>query len=74
MLLDQQPWAALWPIYDLTVFLHVALADLEKRLVQRWMDHGPDPIAVRKRVLDNDLENAKLVESHSVVADFTLTE
>lgn len=73
-LLDQSPWAALRPIYDLTVFLHVPLADLEKRLVQRWKDYGLDPIAARKRVLDNDLENAKPVESLSVVADFTLTE
>jgi pantothenate kinase len=38
--LDQQPWAALRPIYDLTVFLHVLLAGLEKRLVQRWMGYG----------------------------------
>ncbi|MES2434017.1 MAG: nucleoside triphosphate hydrolase [Pseudomonadota bacterium] len=74
LLLDQQPWAALRPIYDLTVFLSVPVAELETRLVRRWIDHGLDPIAARKRAQDNDLENAKLVEGHSTAADFTLTE
>ncbi|MEO5615125.1 MAG: nucleoside/nucleotide kinase family protein [Cypionkella sp.] len=74
LLLDQHPWAALRPVYDLTVFLRVPLADLEKRLVQRWIDYGFDPVAARKRALENDLENAKLVESLSAIADFTLTE
>jgi pantothenate kinase len=74
LLLDQHPWAQLRPSYDLTVFLSVPLATLEKRLVQRWIDHGLDLAAAEKRASDNDLENAKLIMSQSVAADVTLTE
>jgi pantothenate kinase len=74
LLLDQQPWAMLRPVYDLSVFLSVPVPELEKRLVQRWIDHGLNPAAARKRAQDNDLENAKLIADHSVPADFILTE
>ena len=74
LLLDQHPWTRLRPAYDLTVFLKVPVPELEKRLVQRWIDHGLDPSAALRRARDNDLENAKLIEGHSVAADVTLTE
>lgn len=74
LLLDQHPWTALRPFFDLTVFLRVPVAELERRLVQRWIDHGLDPAAARKRAHENDLENATLIEGHSAPADFTLTD
>lgn len=74
LLLDKHPWTALRPTFDLTVFVRVPLDELERRLVQRWIDHGFDPAAAQRRAHDNDLENAKLIESHSAAADFTLTE
>lgn len=74
LLLDQQPWAQLRPLYDLTIFLSVAMPELERRLVRRWTEHGLDPAAARKRARDNDLENAKLIVEHSLAADVTLTE
>ncbi len=74
LLLDQAPWTALGQSFDLTVFLRVPLAELERRLVQRWIHHGLDPAAALQRAQTNDLENARLVESSSLPADVTLTE
>lgn len=74
LLLDQQPWAQLRPLYDLTAFLSVAMPELERRLVRRWLDHGLDPEAARKKARENDLENAKLIVGHSLAADVILTE
>jgi pantothenate kinase len=74
LLLDQPPWTALRPLFDMTVFLSVTLDVLETRLVQRWIDHGLTPDAACARARDNDLANAKLVLTHSTAADLTLTE
>ena len=74
LLLNQPPWTLLRPFFGLGVFLSVPVAELERRLVQRWIDHGLDPAAARIRANDNDLENAKLIAGHSAPADFTLTE
>ncbi|MGH6759966.1 MAG: nucleoside triphosphate hydrolase [Phyllobacterium sp.] len=72
LLLDESPWNRLAPLFDLTIFLHVARGELERRLVQRWLDHGHDHDAARKRALSNDLPNAERVISRSVTADWSL--
>ena len=43
LLLDIQPWSALRALFDLTVYLDVPEAELLRRLVQRWLDHGLPP-------------------------------
>jgi pantothenate kinase len=69
LLLDQAPWDRLAGLFDLTVMLDVAEADLERRLVQRWLDHGLDPQAARTRAMGNDLPNARTVRQGSRAAD-----
>ena len=43
LLLDEEPWPRLAPLFDYTIFLDVPREELERRLVQRWLDHGRTP-------------------------------
>ena len=72
LLLESAPWSEARPIYDLTLSLDVAEAELERRLIQRWIDHGHDPQAAKDRALFNDIPNARRVLQDSVPADLTL--
>jgi pantothenate kinase len=40
LLLDEQPWSKLRPLFDFAVFIDVPRDELERRLLQRWVDHG----------------------------------
>ena len=40
LLLDEAPWSGLRPLFDFTIFLEVPRGELERRLLQRWRDHG----------------------------------
>ena len=72
LLLDQEPWPALRPFFDLTVFLQVEPDVLEERLIRRWTDRGAEFAAARDRALSNDMPNARLVTEKSVPADLML--
>ena len=74
LLLDQQPWSGLRPIFDLTIRLDVPRAELERRLLTRWLDQGMTPPEAKAKAFGNDLPNADLVLAHSQVADITLTQ
>lgn len=69
LLLDRPGWRDLRRHFDLTVFLDVPEEELERRLIQRWLDHGLDPDAARARALSNDIPNARLVVAESVDGD-----
>ncbi|MEM9357156.1 MAG: nucleoside/nucleotide kinase family protein [Pseudomonadota bacterium] len=69
LLLKHAPWAACHDAYDVTVYLDVAIAELERRLVERWLSHGYDRNAAQKKAQDNDIPNARLVLEQSVSAD-----
>lgn len=73
LLLDQDPWTRLAPFFDMTIFLDVPLTELERRLIQRWLDHGHTPDAARERALSNDIPNAELVVSASREANYVVT-
>jgi len=72
LLLDAPPWSTL--AFDRTVFLSVPEAELRRRLVGRWLDHGLDPGAALRRAEGNDLPNAALVMARSRPADVVLGE
>ena len=70
LLLNQPPWDGLAAQFDLTVFLEVPLAELERRLKARWSDlKGDDLIA---KLEGNDLPNARLVATQSKPADLVV--
>lgn len=72
LLLDQPIWRELKQYWDLCVFLDVPIQELERRLIQRWLDHGLDQHAAEARARGNDLVNAQLVCEHSLQADVTI--
>lgn len=72
LLVDRPPWDRLAGLFDLTIFLDVPHAELERRLVQRWLDHGHTPAAARRRALANDVPNADFVVAFSRPADVRL--
>jgi len=74
LLLRQAPWSALNALFAVTVFLSPGLGILEDRLRQRWIDHGLDPEAARRRARQNDLVNARLVMEQSAPADLLLDQ
>lgn len=73
LLLSRSPWNQLASLFDLTLFIDIPLPVLERRLVQRWLDHGHDEPSARQKASDNDIHNAHTVQKGSVLADITIT-
>ena len=69
LLLDRAPWSELAPLFDLTIFIDVPMAELERRMLARWSDLGRSEEAARAWVEGNDLPNARLVIEGSRQAD-----
>lgn len=74
LLLDRAPWSDLAPLYDLTVFLEVPEAELQRRLINRWLGLGFDAQTARDKALGNDIPNARLVAGTSRPADITIRQ
>ena len=72
LLLDEEPWSRLAPLLDFTVFLNVPRDELERRLVQRWLDHGRTPEDGRNWVNSNDLPNVDRVLARCRKADLVV--
>ena len=72
LLLDEQPWTQLGPLFHLTIWLDVPLEELERRLIRRWLKHGFAGGAARQKALSNDIPNAQRVASGSRPADFVI--
>lgn len=73
LLLDEEPWRALAPLFDLTVWLDVPLATIEERIIRRWTGQGLDMTQAAHRLASNDLPNAQLVQANSRAADVSIT-
>ena len=73
LLLDESPWYGLGPLFDLSVWLEVPSAELEKRLVQRWLDRGETAEAARRRAFSNDMPNAERIIASQRQADVTIS-
>ena len=74
LLYDAPLWRALAAYWTFSIALTPSRALLQKRLVQRWLDHGMSAKDARLRAEANDLKNADLVLRHLLPADLTLTE
>ena len=74
LLLDEEPWSRLRPLFDFSVFISVSRDELERRLIRRWLDHGFDMDYAKNWVASNDLLNIDEVIAKSARADLTLTQ
>ena len=72
LLLDETPWNRLRPLFDYSIYLKVPVEELEKRLIQRWLDHGFDMAYATNWIASNDLLNIKEVIAKSSGADLTI--
>jgi len=72
LLLDEDPWRRLSGLFDWRVFLDVPRAELARRLVQRWVDHGLSPQAARERAFGNDMANAERVFARRLEPDVVI--
>lgn len=74
LLLDEEPWSRLAPLFDFTIFLDVPRDELERRLIQRWLDHGRTPEDGRNWVNSNDLPNVDRVLARRRKADLVVPQ
>lgn len=72
LLLDRPEWHDLARLWDVTVFLSVPRAELERRLVARWRQHGWDDDVARAWIDGNDLPNISTVLTESRAADYVI--
>ena len=69
LLLDEEPWSRLAPLFDFTIFIDVPRAELERRLRQRWHDHGKSEADALAWIASNDLPNIERVLARRREAD-----
>ena len=72
LLLDEEPWSRLAPLFDFTIFLDVPREELERRLIERWREHGRSTDEGRGWVDSNDLPNADRVLARRRQADLVV--
>ena len=74
LLLNKHPWSDLKEYFDLSICLEVSDIELEKRLTDRWIENGLDPISASARAINNDMANVSYVKKHSIHPDFRIRE
>lgn len=72
LLLGALGWRDLNGCWDFSIQLDVKLSELKERLVKRWRAHGLTPEQALERTEMNDLRNARLVASQSMLPDVTI--
>jgi len=73
LLLDHEDWRDLHQLWGFSVFVEAEFDELERRLINRWLDHGLDHKTAKQRAHDNDLINAATVLNHRLHSDLTLS-
>ena len=74
LLLARAPWRTMHSLFTTTVLLKVSDETLRRRLTARWDGAGLDAAAVRAKVDDNDLVNARCVMEESVEPEIWVGE
>lgn len=72
LLLDREPWRRLAEIFDFSVMLDCPEAELERRLMARWLGYGLAPEEARRKLETNDVPNGRAVREESRPADAVL--
>ncbi|WP_027040021.1 nucleoside triphosphate hydrolase [Mesorhizobium ciceri] len=72
LLLDEEPWSRLAPLFDFSIFVDVPRNELERRLVERWHGHGRSDEDARAWIASNDLPNIERVLARRRAADLVI--
>ncbi len=74
LLLNEAPWPQAAPLFDLTVWIDVPEAELERRLLDRWAQYGKTPDQARAWIDGNDMPNIRRVTQNSRAADVVVRQ
>jgi pantothenate kinase len=74
LLLDEEPWSRLAPLFDFTIFVDVPRTELERRLLERWNEHGRSEEDARAWIASNDMPNIDRVLARRRPADLVIGE
>ncbi|MER8365614.1 nucleoside triphosphate hydrolase [Mesorhizobium sp. M1348] len=74
LLLDEEPWTRLAPLFDFSIFVDVPRAELERRLLERWHEHGRSDEDARAWIVSNDMPNIDRVLARRRPADLVVGE
>ncbi|WP_137136388.1 nucleoside/nucleotide kinase family protein [Rhizobium sp. FKY42] len=69
LLMRNEPWDRLHPIFDLTVLVEVPVEELRRRLRERWFFYGLDEEGIRRKLDDNDIPNGMAIMDGSIEPD-----
>ena len=72
LLLDEEPWSRLAPLFDFTIFVDVPRNELERRLMERWRGHGKSDEDARAWIASNDMPNIERVLARRRPADMVI--
>lgn len=72
LLLREAPWDRVAGLVDVTVWLDVPEAELDRRLQARWAHFGKTPEAARAWIDGNDLPNIRRTQAGSAPADVVI--
>lgn len=72
LLLQQEPWARLRPLFDVAVLVDVPEAVLRERLLARWRHYDLTAEEIAWKLEGNDLPNGRFVMAESRGEDFRL--
>jgi pantothenate kinase len=70
--LDETPWSGLAPLFDFSLFVDVPRSELERRLMQRWHEHGKSDDEARAWIASNDMPNIDRVLARRRQADLVI--
>lgn len=74
LLLDEEPWSRLAPLFDFSIFVDVPRTELERRLLERWHGHGRSDADSRAWIASNDMPNIDRVLARRRVADLVIDD
>ena len=69
---DDAPWSGLGERFDFSIFVDVPRFELERRLLERWREHGRPDDEARAWVAGNDMPNVDRVLSARRNADLVI--
>jgi pantothenate kinase len=72
LLLDEEPWSRLAPLFDFSIFVDVPRNELERRLRRRWDEHGKSEADAVAWIASNDMPNIERVLARRRKADLVV--
>lgn len=72
LLLNRPVWKSLADKWTYSIYLDVPIPALSDRLLERWLEQGLNRGEALTKIERNDLPNARLIQDHSVEADYRL--